>query len=260
MNWTMKSVLGNKLFQLILTIFLFFPGISPAISDPIPASPNPFRLVNILSKSDFISPSQSNLLEMKLRAFKDSTSNEIVIVVVDHLSGLEPFDYATQLGVKWGVGKKGKDNGVVVLVSLGGNGEQRKEFIAVGYGLGEAIPDLLTKRIRERHLVPNLKRGAYYAALDETTTALMQAAVGAYNERASKKTAKWPIIVFIIILILIIKFGKKGGHTIGPGSYRGGRYWGGGFGGGGFGGGGGGFGGGSFGGGSFGGGGSGGSW
>jgi uncharacterized protein len=146
----------------------------------------------------------------------------------------------------------------------------RDLFIAIGYGLEGAIPDLTTKRIRENEMYPYLKSGDNFTALDKATDVLMKLAKGEinkedYSRRNSNGKQIKPgtiIIIIIIVIIFIIKgfFGGGGGRTFSRGGST--IFWGGGFGGGGFGGGrsggGGGFGG--FGGGSSGGGGSGGSW
>jgi uncharacterized protein len=126
--------------------------------------------------------------------------------------------------------------------------------------------------IEEEELIPNLKVGDYYGALDQTTNVLMSLAKGEYNsdqygaKHKKKGVDKWKLalmlIVFIIFIIISIKRGGKGGRggfTMGStgmffGPRFGGGGWGGGFGGGSSGG----FGG--FGGGGFGGGGAGGKW
>ena len=82
---------------------------------------------------DFISPGDVQALNFKLIEFAKETSNQIVVVVVDDLAGLEPFEYATALGQEWGVGKSETDNGVVLLIKPTGGKNQRKTFIAVGY-------------------------------------------------------------------------------------------------------------------------------
>jgi uncharacterized protein len=234
----------------------------------IPNKPYPPRLVNNLSKAfpDFISKEETRKLEEKLVEFSDSTSNQIVIVIVDDINDMEPWTYATELGQKWQVGQKGKDNGIVILLKPTGGQGQRKSHIAVGYGLEGAIPDLTAKRIQERELLPYLKDGKHYEALDRTTNVLMALAKGEYDAASYGKgdgSAVWMIVfLFILIFILIAIFGKKNGggngFTMGPGGLIGGaigssigRGFGGGGSSGGFGG---------FGGGSFGGGGSGGSW
>ncbi len=263
----------KKYFPLLL--LLIFTSSLSAITDSIPERPNPPRLVNNLSKQmpDFLSSSEEAQLERKLEDFANQTSNQIVIVIVDDVAGMEPWDYATQLGHKWGVGQKKFDNGVVILVKSTGGSGQRYLEIVVGYGLEGAIPDLTTKQIRENEMVPYFKNKQYFTALDKGTDVLMSLAKGEYNSDAygkkhsGKGFPKGLIIpiIFLIIFIIIRSSrggGGRGGMSMGSGFFLGsmmGRGFGGG-GGSGFGGGGssGGFGG--FGGGGFGGGGSGGNW
>jgi uncharacterized protein len=258
-----------KRYSLILVVLFIISNILVGQSSAIPAQPNPPRLVNNLSKEfpNFITKAEENQLEQKLQNFAKETSNQIVIVIIDDLGGDEPWSFATELGQKWQIGQKDKDNGIVILIKPTGGQGQRKYHIAVGYGLEGAIPDLTSKRIQDKELVPNLAKGDFYGALDQTTNVLMSLAKGEYDFKtyAKKDTkgelAKVLVALFLIIVFVVI-FAKKGGGSgrggdglwfaTGAilGSMSGGR-GGGGFGGGGFGG---------FGGGGFGGGGSGGSW
>jgi uncharacterized protein len=238
------------LFLAVIGSFTMLTAQSSGVID----RPNPPRLVNDLSASDFLTSSEEAALESKLEAFANETSNQIVIVVVDDLAELEAWDYATQLGQKWGVGQSNFDNGVVILVKPTGGEGQRDLFIAVGTGLEGAIPDITTKQIRENEMYPSLKEGMNYEALDKATTVLMGLAKGEWKLAGM-------LLVFIIFIIISIKRGGKGGggFTMGStGLFFGPRFGGGGFGGGFGGGSSGGFGG--FGGGGFGGGGSGGKW
>lgn len=236
-------------------------------ADVIPDKPNPPRLVNDLSSEGFLTASEIGTLESKLETFAKETSNQILIVVVDDLGGLEAWDYATQLGQKWGVGQGKLDNGVVILIKPTGGEGQRDLFIAVGTGLEGAIPDITTKQIRENEMYPYLKQGQNFEALDRATNVIMALAKGEFNSDEYGKKHKdrfSPYVIFLIILIILIivlrSKGKGGrGMTMGSSGIFFGPRFGGGFGGGGFGGGSsGGFGG--FGGGGFGGGGSGGKW
>lgn len=255
-------------------LFFLFCAFSIALiasNDNLPERPNPPRLVNNLSKEfpEFLSASEQETLEEKLVRFNDSTSNQIAIIIVDDLNGLEPEQFSTQLGRKWGVGQQDKRNGIVVLVKPTGGQGQRKTFIAVGYGLEGAIPDITARRIVDNEILPRFKAQDYYGGLDAATTVLMSLSKGEYNYKSYGKSSRKgnfsPIIIFIVVLIIIIisSFRKRSrGFTLGGGGlFYGGALLGGGFGrgfGGGGSSGGGGFGG--FGGGSFGGGGSGGSW
>ncbi|HEY1047676.1 MAG TPA: TPM domain-containing protein [Bacteroidia bacterium] len=268
----MTSALGiNRKYSLKLhhSLWMLLMLLTNALLAGIPPKPNPPRLVNNFSRTqpNFINKQEEKVLEDKLEEFARSTSNQIVIVIVDDLDGMDANQYATELGHQWKIGQEKKDNGIVILISLGIESGRRQEYVAVGYGLEGAIPDLATKQIRERHLRPNLKSGDYFRALNETTNALMALAKGEYNDKVDvKKKSSWKTILGILVIILIIflisrRNNRGGGLTIGPGStiFWGGSNWGGGgsswgggdSGGGGFGG---------FGGGDFGGGGSGGDW
>ncbi|HVK97051.1 MAG TPA: TPM domain-containing protein [Flavisolibacter sp.] len=260
-----------KKLLIVLLIISFFSILGHAqVEKYLPAKPNPARLVN-----DFVgllTPEQKQHLESKLIAYDDSTSNQIAIVIVESLHGYAPVDFATALGRKWGVGGSENDNGIVILVSTGKGDEGRDAFIAVGYGLEGAIPDITANTILEAELIPNLKSGNYYRAFDAATSALIKAAAGeykapeGYNKRGRKGTGLGPIAIIILIILFLIRGaggGGKGGGFASRRGYRGfmgpvifGGGFGGGRGGGGFGGGG--FGG--FGGGGFGGGGAGGRW
>lgn len=165
-------------------IFILFFTVAELVSATVfPVRPSPARWVNNLSieMPDFLSASEVDSLETKLSAFEKETSNQIVIVIVDDLDGLEPFDYATQLGRAWGVGQTQLDNGIVILIKPTGGEGQRNLFIAVGYGLEGVIPDLTTKQIRETEMYPYFKTGQYYIALDRATNVLMALAKGEYN-------------------------------------------------------------------------------
>lgn len=234
----------------------------------IPAAPAPPRLVNDFA--NLLTEEQKQYLESKLVTYNDSTSNQIAIVTVENLHDYGAMEFATALGRKWGVGGKEFNNGIVILVSTGGGQGNRDAFIAVGYGLEGAIPDITANIILENELISNLRSGNYYGAFDKTTDALIKAAAGEYKASKTKRGSKGigisRIIVIIIIIFIIMAMsggGSGGGGFASRRGYRGfwgpvifGGGFGGGSGGGGFGGGG--FGG--FGGGGFGGGGAGGKW
>ena len=265
----------------IIYNFLFFILLLFSISvnsQDIPDPMSPPRLVNDFA--GILNANQVRHLEQKLVMFDDSSSSQIVVLIVKSLNGLTKEEFADRVGEKWGVGQKGKNNGVVVLVKPKYGNEAGKARISVGYGLEGAIPDAISKRIVENEMVPYFKAGDYFTGIDKATSTLISLAKGEYTADQYKKNSGGSpigIIVPIIIIILIILFMRRnsGNHyTTGSkgtsmwtalwlASMMGNRGGGGSFGdfrsgGGSFGGGGGGFGG--FGGGSFGGGGAGGSW
>ena len=260
--------------KIVFSILLFISAVAVGqIENALPKQPNPPRLV--VDNTGTLTPDQQETLERKLVAYDDSTSNQIAVIIIPTTGDYDISDYAFALGRKWGVGNKEFSNGIVFLVAK----TDRKVFIAPGYGLEGAIPDITAQQIIDNEVVPNFKGNDFYRGIDYGVDALIKAAQGEYKAPAGYgkrkgKGGKIPgFAVFIIIIVIILIFSRMGG---GGGSFmsrRGHRgfggppiWWfptgGGGSGGGGWSGGGssggGGFGG--FGGGSFGGGGAGGSW
>ena len=249
------------------------------VDNCLPAKPSDQTHL-VFQYTAFLSDFEAGRLDSKLTRFAQETSNRIAVVVVDDLCGQNASDFAFELGEAWGIGGK-HDNGILVLVKPTGTPGERKVFIATGYGLEGAIPDLLCKRIVEEEIIPHFKQQDFYEGLNSGTDVLMKLAKGEISEESygSGSSAAPGLLIFgAVLLISIIAVvaqrnrvkryattngvdfwsawwllnqasrshrGSWGGFTGGGGG------WSGGGGGGGFGG---------FGGGSFGGGGAGGSW
>jgi uncharacterized protein len=244
-----------------ILLFVFLLSFSTVFAqEGIPAKPAGY----ILDEAGLLNPEEENALEQKMRGYADSTSTQFAIVLVNSTNGRDPYDYAIDIGKIWGIGQKGKNNGVVILVAM----QDRKLRIVTGRGIEDVLPDAVCKRIINRTLKPTFKAGAYYQGLDEATTEMMRRASGEFkNEDSGEEPQGIPpfIIIFLILVIIsIIKAARNGGGKGGPGTRGGGMFFppiflgGGNYGGGGSGGGGGGFDFGGFGGGDFGGGGAGG--
>jgi uncharacterized protein len=261
-----------KLVPVSILIFLFSGMLG---AQNFPERPVPPRLVNDFA--GLLNTGEINNLERKLVAYNDSTSTQIAIVIVKDLNGYDLSDYAIQLAGKWGIGQKGTNNGVLVLVKTKTEISRGLVFIAPGYGLEGPIPDLLCSRIVNEEILPAFKAGDYYGGLDKATSTLMSLASGEFSAADYGKNKKQdfsavtPFVLFIIFIIIMMFMKSNGGNNqkhlsnkglplwvllsmMNSGRGAGGGSWGGSSGGGG----GGGFGG--FGGGGFGGGGAGGSW
>lgn len=267
-------------FAFWLALLLPFTGFAQ-----IPERPDPPRLVNDFA--GILEPSQVNQLEDSLVLFAQETSTQIVVVTVKSLNGYDKADFAYRIGENWGVGQKGKNNGIVMLVKPKYENESGQVFIATGYGLEGVIPDAVANgKIIDNEMIPRFRENDYFGGILNGTRVIMSLARGEYTaEQYQGKAIETGLpggaviiilIIFIIIIISITKGGKNN-RSYNTGSrnlplwillgmmnakgrggswsdFSGGRGGFGGFGGGG----GGGFGG--FGGGSFGGGGAGGSW
>ncbi len=262
-----------------ILIFALFALLAITVVAEIPDKPDPPRLVNDFA--GVFSREESAQLEQTLVDFSNQTSTQIVVVTVKDLEGYDISDYSFRLGEKWGVGQKGKNNGVVIVLKPKSGQEQGKVFVAVGYGLETVIPDAVANRkIVDYEMIPRFREGDYYGGITNGVKVIMDLTRGEYTadhyaqakNSQQKKGSKGIIVIIILIILFSSIFRGRRNRFHSPGkalpwwlaltmlnSGRGsGSSWGGFSGGGGFGGGGGGFGG--FGGGGFGGGGAGGSW
>ena len=214
---------------------------------------------------------------------------QIAVVTVKTLDGQDPVTYAVALYQKWGIGAKGKDRGVLILLAT----QDHKYWTTVGYGLEGILPDGKVGGFG-REMVPLLRVNNFAAAVTLITSRVanviaQDAGVTLDNQPRDVPAITRPqngpalgagtiivlILVFLFVVLPLLRAMSRGGGAGssllsfllgmflgggGRGYGGGGGFGGGGFGGGGFGGGGGGGGFGGFGGGSTGGGGAGGSW
>jgi len=224
-----------------------------------------------------LSPATVTQLKEMCRQVLDKAQASVVVATIKSTDGEDIFNYSVDLYQKWGIGQKGKDRGVLILLAV----QDRNYHINVGYGLEPILPDGKVGSFG-REAVPYLKRGDYDGAISLLTSRIVDVIakdagvqittsqprrIEPLTSRPQEKEKELsPLAVLAIIVAIIIVLAVPPLRRLlfymflfGGGGGRGGGGWGGGdFGGGGFGGGGGGFGG--FGGGSTGGGGAGGSW
>ena len=203
-----------KKLSLILLLFSF-SFVQAQIENELPARPKPAKLV--VDYTNTLAPDQKEALENKLVLFDDSTSTQIAVVIIESTGIYDISDYAVALGRAWGIGNKEINNGVLLLVAK----NDRKMWIATGYGLEGALPDATTKQIIENEIKPNFRENDFYRGLDEGTDAIIAATKGEYtapeNYRNKKDKDGIPAIVIIIIVFIIISIIKRGG---GGGNYN----------------------------------------
>jgi len=254
-----------KFLKSILSLILFFILVS-SLSYAQPSKLRPQGFVNDFA--NIINPTEENKLNTLLTNFEKATLNEFVVVTVPSLDGLPTQDYANLLFEEWKIGKKGKDNGLLILVAP----NEKQMWIEVGYGIEGAINDAAAGRIYRSVMVPHFKKGDFSKGILAGSIASVQMVSQKYNlgfdvtksgvqpikyrpcQRKGKPSVFGKLIKLFIIFIFIIIFIKNPFAALfflGIGGGRGGGFRSGGFGGGGFGG---------FGGGMSGGGGAGGGW
>jgi uncharacterized protein len=285
-RWT-PAFAGVTIWALFLALLALATPVAAQTFPPNNGSP-------VVDQAGILTPAQVADLQSKAQALYTSTGRALAIATVKSLEGYPVDDYAYRLGRAWGLGQKGKDNGVLLLVAP----NERKVSIATGYGAGGYMTDAMSGLIIREAILPHFKQsppdygGGIEAGADEIIKQMSLSPDQAEKNAAAAQQAQqqrsrsdgnglpgffWLMIVGFVLLSMFRRAGgrryrtRRGGispwvvlwglNELGRGSRGGG--WGGGssWGGGGWGGGGGGGGGfGGFGGGSFGGGGASGSW
>ncbi len=133
--------------------------------------------------------------------------------------GYDKSDYAIRLAEKWGIGQKGKNNGLLILVKPEGRPGERGVFIAVGYGLEAVITDAISRRIIENELIPNFKENKFYVGLNQATDMLMKLASGEFPSDYKSINENPPVLaffipIFVIIIILLLMKISRNSKTI----------------------------------------------
>lgn len=213
-----------------------------------------------------ISSEDAATMETLHKSLFDQTGVAIVVVTVPRLEGEPIADFAVRVGHDWGVGRKDEDRGIVVALAT----EDRKVFIATGYGVEGYLPDGRVGRILDQYAIPSLSQNQWSTAMLQTSAALVQASAEEYGatvagtpaplapqvsreQRQPQRSLFGTILRFLFFLLIVYMFIRHptlffwlllSGRGGGRGSFGGGGFGGsggfGGFGGGGFGGGGGG--------------------
>jgi len=266
-----------------------------ALATPLSAQTFPKLTGRVVDNAHLLRPEQVVDITSKSEALEAQTGRQLVVATVPSLEGRPIEDYAYRLGRAWGIGQKGKSDGVILLVAP----NERKVWIATGYGAGGFLTDAMAGIITRETILPHFKQtppdygGGIEAGADAIIKQMSLPPDEAQRNVAEAEQAQkahrnaspgiLPVIFWMIIILFVIgamsrrargrRYRSRSGGispwivlwglnelsrgSRGGGSWSGGDSWGGGGSGGGGWGGGGGF---SGGGGSFGGGGAGGSW
>lgn len=197
----------------LVLLSVFFLGGSIAVAQfKIPSPPK--KATSLYDSANILSANEQKSLERKLVRYSDSTSTQIVVITVETIKGEEISMLATEWAHQWGIGQKGKDNGILILLAK----TERKVQIATGYGVEHLLTDALSSRIVRNIMIPNFKNGNYYEGLNQSTDAIFEILNGEYaNESTGGEKPKGlfkilPFIIFIIVMFLISR-GNRGGKN-----------------------------------------------
>lgn len=117
--------------------------------------PKPAGFINDFA--GVITPEEKQAMEVICREVQEKTGAEIAAGTMNTIGEANLEDYVNRLYQKWGVGQKGKDNGVLIFAAI----QDRQMRIETGYGLEGALPDAVCAQIRDQYMLPAFKKGEY---------------------------------------------------------------------------------------------------
>ncbi|WP_245319406.1 TPM domain-containing protein [Consotaella salsifontis] len=143
----------------------------------------------VVDTADLIDPSTEAAITEKLAAFEQESSDQVAVATVSNLEGYEIADYANRLARQWALGRKGENNGVLLLVAR----DERKVRIEVGYGLEPTLTDALSRIIIENDILPAFRKGNFSAGIAAGVDGIVQVLSGdaAELEARAKRNAGW---------------------------------------------------------------------
>ncbi len=120
-------------------------------------------------------------LTARLTAHEEQSSNQVAVLTIPSLEGESLEEFAHRVATTWKLGRKGTDNGVLLLVAI----KERKVRIEVGYGLEGVLTDIRSAQIIRNEIVPRFRAGNMSGGILEGTHAIVKTIEGTY--RATEK-------------------------------------------------------------------------
>ncbi|MGD1980740.1 MAG: TPM domain-containing protein, partial [Flavobacteriaceae bacterium] len=178
----------------------------------IPAKPS--VQTSLYDYADILSAAEESALEQKLIRYADSTSTQIVVVNISSTNGEEINFLGANWLSAWGIGQKGVDNGILILVA----DQDRKVGINTGYGVESILTDALSKRIIEQRIIPEFRSGDYYRGLDSGVEAVFEVLNGSFENtyQSNKSDDLKGVFVYVVLFILVFIFLASRGGRGGP--------------------------------------------
>ncbi len=179
----------------ILPALLFVTTLAPLAAEDhtIRSIPNPRTMHGgFLSNPDnLVSEADAKEINQRLIDLEKTTGVEYAVVIVKSIGVEIPKEFATTLFNTWGIGKKGKDNGLLLLIVTG----QRRWEFETGYGLEGILPDAKLKRIGEGNLPPHFRRqefGKGILEVSKTVIGIIEANAGEVGTTDKGRTTREP--------------------------------------------------------------------
>lgn len=207
MNKSIIKAISTFSLTLILILFL-----NPAMAKANHKIPPSMSLKYVNDYTNTLKQSTKDYIVSLGKEIEYKTGAQSVVVVMDSLNGYDIESYAYALFNQWGIGERGENNGLLILIAI----EDRQWKVEVGTGLEGAITDIYSAKVMEEYAVPYFKKNkyddgiilAYSAYADsiarEYRVSLENNTKGGSTARASKKNNNGFALFFTILVVFIL--------------------------------------------------------
>lgn len=158
----------------ILIVLAAIGGTDAAVSSverPAAVAAAPLRFTGyVVDQAGVLTTLQRQQLAQQLSRFQRETAHQMVVVTVNSLNGEDVARFTDRLGNRWGIGRRGINDGIVVLVSP----HDRQARISVGSGLARQLPDALCQRVMDQVMIPAFKAGQIELGIERGVAALLR--------------------------------------------------------------------------------------
>ena len=203
----MKRILTNILYVVIaLVLGLLLLGPSDETQEPQKIANQlnfPALTGRVVDQAGILSPAVKAELETALAARENNTTNQVVVVTLKTLGGVNISDYSLKLDRYWGIGQKDKNNGVLLVVSLNG----KQAHIEVGHGLEGTITEDFGETIIDNYIVPELTKGDVEGGIKIGAQKIVALLEGDENVKKDiEKLSEFPIEGYVMLFSALLIF------------------------------------------------------
>lgn len=156
-----------------------------------------------------LSPQARDQADATLRALMDSTGAEVAVVLLPSLQGQDIYDFSHKLARHWGIGKKDKNSGLLILFDMEGH----QVRIHTGKGIEGILPDAACLRLIDETVVPHMRTGDLDDAVGDLTQRVSeiirdpQAAAEIASDQTNDELSEKELMGLMALLALLVGIG-----------------------------------------------------
>jgi uncharacterized protein len=159
----------------------------------------------VVDEANILDPAARAALTEKLAALEAKTTDQVVVVTLKSLQGTSIEDFGVELGRRWRVGQKDKNNGVVLIVAP----NERKVRIEVGYGLEGTLTDAVSRLIIENAIIPRFRANDFPGGINRGVDDIVSVLTGdaaEWQQRAAKRpeaAVNWGSLLVVLLVVFV---------------------------------------------------------